>query len=80
MLSRQKQRKHRDINIKVRELNLILRSLSKQLGVKYFDINLGLTNEGALSKKYTIDGIHLNGAGYTKRKNRIERYVNTSQI
>ncbi|OLQ72890.1 hypothetical protein BIT28_06815 [Photobacterium proteolyticum] len=68
----------RDVNLKVRELNLILRSLSKQLGVKYFDINLGLSNEGVLSPKYTIDGIHLNGAGYTKWKKKIESYVNFS--
>lgn len=60
----------------VMDLNGRLRKMAKALSLQYVDLNQSLAPEGFLAPKFTSDGIHLNGAGYTAWADSIESYVN----
>lgn len=55
----------REINSRIKELNELLRKLSSDMDLEFVELHKHFLNEaGGLSKKYSIDGYHLNGAGY----------------
>ncbi len=59
-------------------VNLQLEKLSKEFGYSYIDLYHKLLNDqNQLNPKYTLDGVHLNGAGYLTWKTVIETYVAT---
>jgi lysophospholipase L1-like esterase len=50
----------------VEELNKRIEEYCNEEGLLFININKELANNGSLDKKYTYDGIHLNGYGYKK--------------
>lgn len=58
------ERKHKKINQKVDELNVLLKNIADEKDIPFIDLNSKLANGHALDKKYTIDGIHLMGNAY----------------
>jgi lysophospholipase L1-like esterase len=65
----------RKINSVVKEVNKELKNLAKEESVNYLDISSILTKNNELDKKYTTDGLHLNGAGYSKLKNILNEQI-----
>ncbi|WP_163830946.1 GDSL-type esterase/lipase family protein [Spartinivicinus ruber] len=59
-------------NLTVTRLNDELLALAKNFGIQYIDLNERLAPDGVLEAKYTIDGIHLYGAGYIQWQQVIE--------
>ncbi|MFS0575967.1 GDSL-type esterase/lipase family protein [Sporosarcina sp. 179-K 3D1 HS] len=52
-------------NKKVKEFNDILQRIAEENGLEYIDLHAHFQNQnGQLDKRYTIDGLHLNGDGY----------------
>lgn len=58
------ERKHKKINQKVDELNVLLKNIADEKDIPFIDLNSKLAKGHALDKKYTIDGIHLMGNAY----------------
>lgn len=53
-------------NEKVKEFNDVLQKIAYENGIKYIDLHAHFEDEsGQLDRRYTIDGLHLNGEGYT---------------
>ncbi|ARV63288.1 G-D-S-L family lipolytic protein [Nostocales cyanobacterium HT-58-2] len=64
-------------NNNIVQLNFHLRRLAKEFSYQYIDIYSHLSDcDNQLDVCYTEDGLHLNGRGYLRWKNAIERYVN----
>ena len=61
----------RQINNKIEELNRSLSDLCTTPGVSCVDLNQALAGGGALSPLFSLDGAHLNTAGYLVWKNEI---------
>jgi lysophospholipase L1-like esterase len=53
-------------NSDVVELNRQLKSLSAELGVVYLDVHSAMIANRELDPRLTLDGLHLNGAGYAR--------------
>ncbi len=52
-------------NEKVKKFNEILRRIADENGIEYIDLHPSFTDKsGQLDKKFTVDGLHLNGKGY----------------
>jgi lysophospholipase L1-like esterase len=51
-------------NIKIGELNSLLRNFSKERGIYFLDLNLIFSKDNILKNEFTYDGIHLKSAGY----------------
>ena len=52
-------------NEKVKQFNVILQQIADEKGIEYIDLHSSFTDEnGQLDKKFTVDGLHLNGKGY----------------
>jgi lysophospholipase L1-like esterase len=63
-------------NSKVLELNVKLKELAKDFSYEYIDVYSYLSDsENKLDPEYTADGLHLNGKGYLRWKNAVEKYV-----
>jgi lysophospholipase L1-like esterase len=65
-------RKERPIKT-IEAINQGFISISHQENINY--INLFIDETGALDKKYSLDGLHLNGLGYLKWKAQIKAFV-----
>lgn len=64
-------------NKKISNLNTKIKILSDQFDIPFLNIFASLIDdEGQLNKKYTEDGLHINGKGYLAWKSVIENYVN----
>ncbi len=60
------------------ELNRRLKDLCTQYNTKYLEMApLFMDQSGKLDKKYSLDGLHLNGAGYLKWVEFVKPYVET---
>jgi lysophospholipase L1-like esterase len=58
----------------VRKLNIQLKELASQTASTYVDLHsIMLDEEGRLSKTYTNDGLHINGFGYKKWVETLEK-------
>lgn len=65
-----------DLNKKIMALNDGLKKLARDnKSFTYIDLNAGLARDSVLESKYSRDGIHLNGSGYTVWKDLIKRYL-----
>ena len=52
-------------NDKVKQFNDILQQIADDNGIEYIDLHSSFTDKnGQLDKKFTGDGLHLNGKGY----------------
>ncbi|HBE16785.1 MAG TPA: G-D-S-L family lipolytic protein [Cyanobacteria bacterium UBA11149] len=64
-------------NRDIMAVNRQLVELSKEFGYIYIDLYGKLVNgQNQLDPQYTLDGVHLNGAGYLTWKSVIESYIN----
>ena len=67
--------KHRPIN-KIKTINSGLKKISQEEHLKYIDLfSRFIDDSGFLNKKYSLDGLHLNGTGYQNWKQIIKKYV-----
>ena len=58
------------------EINARLKMYCGQKGITYIDlVPVFVDASGKLSKRYSIDGLHLNGEGYLKWASLIRMYV-----
>ena len=68
-------RKERPIEI-IRDINLGFQKIAKEENVVYIDLFSNfIDSSGYLDKKYSLDGLHLNGLGYQKWKTIIEHLM-----
>lgn len=68
-------RRKRPIEI-IREINQGLKFTAEKENITYIDLfSHFMDNTGSLDKKYSLDGLHLNGLGYQQWKNLIEHLV-----
>lgn len=68
-------RTERPIEI-IRDINLGFQKIAKEENVVYIDLFSNFTDSsGYLEKKYSLDGLHLNGLGYQKWKTIIEHLL-----
>ncbi|MGN7387344.1 DUF459 domain-containing protein [Sporosarcina sp. SAFN-015] len=52
-------------NEKINQFNAILQRIAEENGIEFIDLHSSFTDKnGQLDKKYTVDGLHLNGKGY----------------
>lgn len=61
-------------NHQVRELNDLLKSYCLEHRIDYVDLNPLLAPHGYLEGRFTIDGLHINGKGYTIWAEKIRHY------
>ncbi len=61
-------------NQEIQNLNSRLRDMAHQYGVAYIDLYPLFEKKGQLNQHYTLDGLHLNGAGYFVWKQAIMPY------
>jgi lysophospholipase L1-like esterase len=64
-----------DANVKVAALNKLLQHYCKEQGLRFIDLNAGLSENNTLLEKYTFDGLHLNAAGYAVWKPHVEAII-----
>lgn len=62
-------------NLKVSELNVKLQNLAKNKNIVFINLNSIFASTGYLEKKYTSDGIHLNGEAYVLWAEAIKPYI-----
>ncbi len=56
--------KRKDINFRINDINESLKILCESKGIEFIDLHRHfLDDTGGISRKYSLDGIHLNGAG-----------------
>ncbi|MGE6127202.1 GDSL-type esterase/lipase family protein [Aeromonas rivipollensis] len=62
-------------NNKINELNNKIKDFCKAEDITFIDINSQLSKDGKLNSDLTLDGIHLNGAGYQIWKKELDNYL-----
>lgn len=63
-------------NAQIAELNGRIRAIAAEAGVRYVDVGATLSDaEGQLDRRFTSDGIHLNGAGYRRFREALLPYL-----
>lgn len=68
------------INQKVDELNNHLKVICKNKGVEYLDINQELVENKRFKLKYTLDGVHVNPAGFTVWYDEVKTVLNRYKL
>ena len=53
-----------DYNLKVIELNILLKKYCEDNGIQFIDLNKELSKDNRIIEEYTGDGVHLNAKGY----------------
>jgi len=67
-------------NIKVLELNIRIAQIARDFALPFLDIATPLKDsDGRLAAKFTEDGLHVNGMGYSVWKKEIEKLVASSK-
>lgn len=67
---------HESLNGKIRSLNARMsQSCREYRGVNYIELNDALAREGTLGAAYSLDGLHLNGQGYSVWKRVLHEYL-----
>lgn len=64
-----------DLNLKVKELNYLLKEFCNNNQIEYIDLNKKLSSKDILEEKYTYDGVHLNEEGYKIWKETIKNFI-----
>lgn len=67
-----------NLNVKVTELNNLLKEYAIKNNITYIDLNEKLSKNDLLIADYTYDSVHLNSNGYKIWKKEIEQYITTS--
>ena len=68
-------------NRDVEDMNTRIRQIANDFQLPYLDIAAVLKDpEGRLSSQYTLDGMHLNGAGYLQWKTIVEKLTTESAL
>jgi lysophospholipase L1-like esterase len=62
-------------NKHIKKFNIKLHTLAEQFDVNYIDLYPHFEKNGQLNQHYTLDGLHLNGAGYFVWKQIITPYL-----
>jgi lysophospholipase L1-like esterase len=63
----------------IQKVNAVLQNMAREYGVPYVDLHTAfIDEEGKLNKRFTNDGVHINGYGYAKWKEILQqkRYMN----
>jgi len=55
-----------DFNKSVKHTNMMIKEMCIEKEIKFFDLNVSLSDNEVLQAKYTFDGLHLTGLGYDK--------------
>ena len=64
-------------NEDIRTINTAIKQIAEKNNMTYIDAHSNFINtEGALKTEYSLDGVHLNGAGYLVFKDILKKYVN----
>ncbi|MFX0102706.1 MAG: GDSL-type esterase/lipase family protein [Candidatus Hodarchaeota archaeon] len=64
-------------NGRIKKINNEIKNIAAELGIPFIYLyDQFLDEKGRLDKKYSLDGLHLNGDGYLKWKGFIKKYVN----
>lgn len=71
---------YKAINIKVEELNFLLKNYCEEQNILYININKELSKNKELIDKYTYDGLHLSDDGYNKLVKSIKKYFKVEEI
>lgn len=66
-----KKSNYKDINMKVKELNISLQEYAHNENIDYVDINSVLAPHGLLNEKYTFDGVDISGNGLIKWRDKL---------
>jgi lysophospholipase L1-like esterase len=63
-------------NAQIAALNGHIRAIAAEAGVRYVDVGAALSDaEGQLDRRFTSDGLHLNGAGYRRFREALLPYL-----
>jgi len=62
-------------NDRIRSINVSLKELSKEKGVRYLDVYSSISNRGVLNHSFTDNGVYLNQNGYMELFNVINKIV-----
>jgi lysophospholipase L1-like esterase len=62
-------------NARIAAFDILLREMAERRGLVYIDIRSGMERDGKLPAEYTIDGIHLNAAGYAVWSETLKPYM-----
>lgn len=68
------------INNKVDTLNIILRDIAKAKGVEYLDLNRELAENKRFKLQYTLDGVHVNPAGFEVWYKKVEEVLGNHHL
>ena len=64
-------------NEKIKLANMEVEKLAKKYGQKYIDVNACITDSnGNLKAEYTVEGMHINEAGYRELYTELVKYIN----
>ena len=64
-----------EVNKNVVLVNKELKSICEKKNLTYIDIYSSFELEGQMNPKYSIDGVHLNGAGYLLWRDKLKSFV-----
>jgi lysophospholipase L1-like esterase len=64
-----------DKNARIALFNSLLRRLAAERGLDYIDVWSRMAHDGRLPDEYTVDGIHLNAAGYAVWSETLKPYM-----
>ncbi|MCK5294214.1 MAG: hypothetical protein KAJ49_06135 [Arcobacteraceae bacterium] len=62
------------INQRVKKLNNLLSNYAIKNKIQFIDLNIKLAPNEILLKKYSLDGLHLNGEGYSEWSEILQKY------
>lgn len=66
----------KEINLRVHELNTLLREYASENNITFIQVNKALSPEGYLNPSHTYDGVHLESSGYKVWKQLILNELN----
>lgn len=64
-----------EVNKNVVLVNKELKSICEKKNLTYIDIYSSFELEGQMNSKYSIDGVHLNGAGYLLWRDKLKNFI-----
>ena len=62
-------------NARIEAFNTLLRDMARRRGLDYIDIRSRMARDGKMPAEYTVDGIHLNAAGYAVWSDALRPYL-----
>lgn len=62
-------------NARIEAFNTLLRDMARRRGLDYIDVWNRMARDGKMPAEYTVDGIHLNAAGYAVWSDVLQPYL-----